>query len=128
MCLESNSSVFNNNYFLQTAGTAQGPHMSCSYSDIAIENFNEKSLQYHPSVIGWKGFWDDMFLVWPYSREDLDFFLNYMNNMDSTKKIQFTMELAKDISEFLDLQLKFEKVSKLISVDIFSKATYASLY
>ena len=69
-----------------------------------------------------------MFLVWPYSREDLDFFLNYMNNMDSTKKIQFTMELAKDSSEFLDLQLKFEKVSKLISVDIFSKATYASLY
>ena len=69
-----------------------------------------------------------MFLVWPYSREDLDFFLNYMNNMDSTKKIQFTMELAKDISEFLDLQLKFEKVSKLISVDIFSKATYASVY
>ena len=51
-----------------------------------------------------------------------------MNNIDSTKKIQFAMELAKDILEFLDLQLKFDKVSKLISVDIFSKGTNRFTY
>ena len=51
-----------------------------------------------------------------------------MNNIDNTKKIQFTMEVAKDILEFLDLQLKFDKVSKLISVDIFSEATNSFTY
>ena len=51
-----------------------------------------------------------------------------MNNTDSTKKIQFTMKVAKDILEFLDLQLKFDKVSKLISVDIFSEATNSFTY
>ena len=51
-----------------------------------------------------------------------------MNNMDSTKKIQFTMEVAKDVLKFLDLQLKFDKVSKLISVDIFSKATNSFIH
>ena len=57
LCLKSNSFVFNNKLFLQTDGTAQGPHMSC-YSDISIESFGKRALQYHPSVIGWKGFSD----------------------------------------------------------------------
>ena len=48
LCLESNSSVFNNKHFLQTDGVAQGPHMSCSYSDIAIESFNQKSTALSP--------------------------------------------------------------------------------
>ena len=102
--------------------------MSCSYSDIATESFDEKALQYHASVIGWNRFRDDVFLVWPHSREDLDLFFNYMNNIDSIKKIQFTLEVAKDILEFLDLQLKLDKVSKIISVDIFSAATNSFTY
>ena len=48
LCLESNNSVFNNKHFLQTDGVAQGPHMSCSYSDIAIESFNQKSTALSP--------------------------------------------------------------------------------
>ena len=38
------------------------------------------------------------------------------------------MKVAKDILEVLDLQLKFDKVSKLISVEIFSKATKSFTY
>ena len=34
LCLECDNSVFNDKHFIQTDGTAQGPHMSCSYSDI----------------------------------------------------------------------------------------------
>ena len=41
-----------------------------------------------------------------------------MNKVDPTKKIQFTMEVATDTSEFLDLKLKFDKESKQISVDL----------
>ena len=51
-----------------------------------------------------------------------------MKNIDSMKKIQFTMEVAKDILEFLDLRLKFDKKSKRISIDIFSKATNSFKY
>ena len=46
-----------------------------------------------------------------------------MNNIDRTKKIQFTMEAVKDVLEFLDLKLKFDKEHKRISVEIFAKAT-----
>ena len=33
-CLRCNNSTFNKEHFLQIDGTAQGPHMSFSYSDI----------------------------------------------------------------------------------------------
>ena len=35
-----------------------------------------------------------------------------MNKVDSTKKVQFTMEVATDTLYFLDLKLKFDKESK----------------
>ena len=34
LCLTCNNSIFNNRNVLQTDGTAQEPHMSCSYSDV----------------------------------------------------------------------------------------------
>ena len=45
LCLTCNNSIFNNRNFLQTDGTAQGPHMSCSYSDIAMSKFDNATLQ-----------------------------------------------------------------------------------
>ena len=48
-----------------------------------------------------------------------------MNNIDRTKNIQFTMEVAEDVLEFLDLKLTFDKEYKHISVDIFAKATHS---
>ena len=48
LCLESNNSDFNNKHFLQTDGTTQDPHMCCSYSDNAIESFNQKSTKVSP--------------------------------------------------------------------------------
>ena len=97
-------------------------------SDIAIESFDKKAPQYHPSVVGWKGFQHDVFLVWAHSREGLDLSFNLMKNIDSMKKTQFIMEVAKDILKFLDLRLKFDKKSKRISIDIFSKATNSFTY
>ena len=128
LCLECNNSIFNNKHFLQSDGTAQGPHMSCSYSDIAIQYFDVKALEYTPATICWKRFRDDIFIVWPHSIDELDIFFDYMNKVDPTKKIQFTMEVATDTLEFLDLKLKFDKESKQISVDVFAKDTDSFTY
>ena len=45
-----------------------------------------------------------------------------MNNIDRNKKIQFTMEIAEDVLEFLYFKLTFDKVCKRISVYNFPKA------
>ena len=56
LCLTCNNSIFNNRNFLQTDGTAQGPHMSCSNSDIAMSKFDTTALQYHFQSTLWKIF------------------------------------------------------------------------
>ena len=43
--------IFNNKHFLQSDGTAQGPHISSSYSDIDIQYFDVKVLGYTPATI-----------------------------------------------------------------------------
>ena len=112
LCLESNNSIFNNKHYLQSDGTAQGSHMSCSYSDIAIQYFDIKALEFNPPVICWKRFRDDIFVVWPHTLEELQVFFNYMNNIDQSKKIQFTMKVAKNSLEFLGPKSMFDKESK----------------
>ena len=123
LCLECNNSIFNNNYFLQSDDTAQGPHMSCSYCNIAIRYFDIKTLECTPATICWEIFRDDIFIIWPHNIDELDIFFDNMNKIHPTKKNQFTMEVATDTLEFLDLKLKFDKESKQISVDVFAKVT-----
>ena len=44
--LSIKKSLFNNTNHIQTDGTPQGPHMSYSYSDIAMAGHDNKSLMY----------------------------------------------------------------------------------
>ena len=92
--------------------------MSCSYSDIAIQYFDVKALEYTPATIFWKRFRDDIFIVWPYSIYERHIFFDCMNKVDPTKQIQSTMGVATDTLEFLDLKLKFDKE---IFVNVFAK-------
>ena len=119
LCLEGNNSLFNKKHFLQSEAVAQDPHVSCFYSDISIQYFDVKALEYE--TICWKRFRDNIFIVWKHSIDELDILFDYMNKVDSTKKTQFTMEVATDTLEFLDLKLKFNKKSKQKSVDVFYK-------
>ena len=62
LCLECNKSVFNDKNFIQTYGTAQGPHMSCSYSDIAMAHFDSRAENYTLKPTVWKRFRMTFFL------------------------------------------------------------------
>ena len=68
------------------------------------------------------------FLVWPHSREDLDLLFIYMNKIDSTKKMRFTMEVAKDVLEFPDLRLKFDNLNAFLSTFFRCKAINSFTY
>ena len=63
LCLTANNSIFNNKNYLETDGTAQGPHMSCSYADLALTTFDNRALAYNCSPTTWKRFHDDIFVV-----------------------------------------------------------------
>ena len=80
--------------------------MSCSYSEIAIEQFDKKALILQ-LLIGKGSRWH--FFSVALSAGDLNLFFSYMNNIERNKKIQFTIELAEDVSEFPALKLTFDK-------------------
>ena len=72
LCLTCNKSIFNNKNYLQTDGTAQEPHISCSYADLALATFDNCALVYSYSPATWKTFRDDVFVVWAHGSEALN--------------------------------------------------------
>ena len=108
--MECNNSVFNDKNFIQTDGTAQGPHMSCSYSDTAMAHFDNRAENYTLKQTVRKRFRDDVFSVWTHNINTLPAFLDYLNNIDRTGKIKFTVQIADENDlEFLDLKLKMNE-------------------
>ena len=103
ICLTCNNSKFNHQHFLQTDGTAQGPHMSCSYADIAMAKYDSLANNFHLKPSVWKRFRDDIFVLWEHGSASHSSFLDYLNTMDKAGKITFTMETDGDTGlEVLD--------------------------
>ena len=122
LCLSCNNSTFNNTNYLQTDGTAQRPHMSYFYADLALASYDSKVLAFFLSPKTWKRFRDDVPVVWTHRPASVSLVLEYLNYIYKTGKIQFTMQAtADDEWEFLDLKLKM--VNGKIGVDVFSKPT-----
>ena len=113
--LNCNNSTLNSQHYLQVDGTTQGPHITCSYSDLAMYSYDLKDLSYVPTVKCWKRFRNDVFVLRKNSGYDLDQFFDLMNFIDSSQKIQFTISCpTNNVLEFLDLILSFEATSKQI--------------
>ena len=123
LCLSCNNSVFNNTNYIQTDDTAQGPHMPCSYSDIAMAGHDSKVLMYDFPPKVWKRLRDDVFVVWTHDTAKLPSFLDDLNNIDNTGKIKFTMQIADDVNELEFLDLKITCLNGKLSVDVYSKPT-----
>ena len=123
-----NNSIFNNEKHLKIDGTAQGPHIPCSYADIAMADFDKGALEYHLSPTTWERFSDDIFLLWPHGKESLVLFLDYINTLDSTQKTKFMVDVPEQgyYLAFLDLKLKWEN-GKIV-VNAHSKPTNSFAY
>ena len=101
LCLNYNISVFNNTNYIRTDVTAQ---VLCLYSDIAMAGHDSKTLMYDFPPKMWKRFRDYVFFVWAYDTAKLRSFLYYLNNIDDTRKVKFTMQIADEINKFLALK------------------------
>ena len=77
-CLTCNNSIFNNRKFLQTNVTVQGPHMSCSYIDIAMSEFDTAALQFHFQPALWRRFRDFILTIWTRGSDTLNHFLTIL--------------------------------------------------
>ena len=80
--------------------------MSCAYADIATANYDSLANKFHLRLV----FAKDLELIILYYGNMVPLFssfLDYLNTMNKTGKIKFTMDTAGDTGlEFLDLKLK----------------------
>ena len=62
--------------------------MSCSYSDIAMSKLDTTALPYHLQPTLWTRFRDDILTIWTHGSNTLEWFLYYVNQIDSTGRVQ----------------------------------------
>lgn len=90
-----------------------------NFEKIALENYELK-----PKI--WLRYVDDIFVIWPHGRDELNLFLNYLNSQH--EKIKFTIELENNNSlPFLDTLL-YKKNNGTFGHTIYRKPTHTNRY
>ena len=101
LVLKHNYFEFNGQLFLQQQGTAIGTRMAPNYAIIFMHKIETELLQKSPlQPTFFKRFIDDIFLIWPHGEEELQKFLEMINNHH--KMIKFTEEHSTKEIAFLD--------------------------
>ena len=73
----------------------------------------------------WLRFIDDVFMIWPHGRDELDNFIKYLNSIH--EKIKFTSEVSENEINFLDTKVKIDEHRKL-NTTLYEKPTDTHLY
>ena len=102
LVLKLNVFEFNNKYYLQKFGTAMGSKLASAYANVFIGDIEVKILansrlkptHYHQFI-------NNIFMTWPFSEEELNWFMAHMNR--TNKSIKFTNEKHQNEITFLDV-------------------------
>ena len=93
--LKKNYFEFNNKYYLQVSGTAIGTRCAPNYAIIFMAELEEEFLEQQtqtPRI--WIRFIDDIFMVWNNTLQELDEFINKLNDFHPT------INLTKEVNDF----------------------------
>ena len=102
MILTMNNFEFDNNYYIQSHGTAMGTRMAPAYANLFMGDLERKLLAQSPlkPFIWWR-YIDDIFMVWTHGEEKLNEFITHSNSSHNT--IKFTNEFSDSSISFLDV-------------------------
>ena len=127
--LENNTFFFNDQYFIQTNGTAMGTKMAPTYANLVLayleeqlyEKYQKKTNKTFADFIEnqFLRYLDDCFIVWPHTKYNLDEFSHELNSLHP--KFKFTKETSLKEISFLDIRAYIE--NNTIFTDIFYKPT-----
>ena len=110
--LTKNNFTFNNDHYLQIAGTAMGTKTAPSYANIVIAIFELLYVYTYPlQPLVWNRFIDDIFGIWPHGPQEFQKFVTHLNNcIDGLK---FTFEISDKQISFLDTLVCLDKTGSL---------------
>ena len=102
--LKNNVFQFDNLIFTQLCGIAMGTKLAPALATIYLGQLEEKFLnQQTLKPLLWKRYIDDILMLWPYSREELQTFLTKLNRVH--KNIKFSAEIFSQSCNFLDITI-----------------------
>lgn len=127
LVLENNHFHFDEEFFLQTKGTAMGTKVAPTYATLVM-GYLENTLFERTSEVfdaelstyigsNWKRYLDDCFIFWTKGEDDLEKFHSLLNTLNES--IQFTMEKSDKELPFLDLRII--KNGSCITTDLYCK-------
>ena len=91
LVLKLNVFEFNGKHYLQKFGTAMGSKLAPAYANTFMGQLEKSILDTSPlKPLYYKRYIDDIFMIWPYSENELTHFIEHMNQ--ANKSIQFTHE------------------------------------
>lgn len=104
-----------------------GSSLSPVIANLYMNYFEREALQktkLKPSF--WKRYVDDIFIIWPHGREELDIFLEELNNIHH--RIQFTLEVEVNRQlPFLDLLIT-RNPDQTLDYTVYRKPTHTNRY
>ena len=126
LILTKNNFSFNNEHYLQLKGTAMGTCMAPSYAHIFMDNLERQMLANMDAVPStWWKYIDDIFAIWPHSKEQLTKFLEKINQFHPS--IKFTAEWWAKSVTFLDTTVSMDNEGSL-TIDLYVKHTDTHQY
>lgn len=102
--LKYNDFSFNNEWYLQVGGTAMGKKFAPNYANIFMAKWESEALNKCPKKPQcYFRYLDDIFIIWPHSREDFTEFFNILNSHHPNIKLKANIE--KNSISFLDVTI-----------------------
>ena len=93
--------TYNEDHYLQIGGTAMGTALAPNYTNLFMDRFETKALDGWPlKPTLWLRYIDDICMIWPHGKKELDKFIEYLNSIH--EKIKFTSEISDSQINFLD--------------------------
>ncbi len=118
--LEMNNFVFNGKMFRQVRGTAMGTKCAPAFANIYMNRIEEKYVytnRIQPLI--WYRFIDDIFSVFTCSREEVQSFIDDLNERTG---LEFTATISDTKVDFLDTTVKIDDNRKLYTT-LYTKPT-----
>ena len=95
MVLKLNVFEFNCKHYLQRFGTATGSKLTPAYANIFMGQVDKNILDTSPlKLTYYRRFIDDVLMIWPHSKAELEQFIVHMNQVNSS--IKFTHESSQE--------------------------------
>ena len=123
--LPNNHFEFNGKHYHQVSGTAMGTKLAPSYANLFMTTFEEKHVYTYPLQPKlWKGFIDDIFLIWLHGMDSLLKFIEHLNTVHPT--IKFTSDISHPEISFLDLTIYIRNFK--LFTRLYTKTTDRHMY